>query len=345
MKKIVDVSGFGHSGKSAVSEFLADHEVFFSFPINVEFELFRVRGGLVDLYYSIYHNWNLIRSNESIHAFEKLVKRIGEIQNYSRISTMWRSSGHGYNNFFGNSFISLSLEYINDIILFKQDTFWPYARLYQSSFVLLLGKVKSKLFNKLSTQTVLYTNRNDFLIKTSNYVHKLFNNVCDNNASNIVLNNAFDPFNPSVCLNMVENSYSIVVDRDPRDIYASLLNSAIGFIPEFEIENNFFELKKMIVGSNDVDEFILRYKTIKGNVENISHDRLLRIRYEDFVLNHEVSKTIIFSFLGITNFNKKSKVFFNQDDSKLNIGIWKKYRDLPEIAKIEKELAEYCYQL
>ena len=79
MKKIIDVSGFGHSGKSAVSEFLTDHEGFYSFPMNVEFELFRVRGGLVDLYYSLYHNWNLIRTKESLVAFEKLVNRIGVI--------------------------------------------------------------------------------------------------------------------------------------------------------------------------------------------------------------------------------------------------------------------------
>ena len=182
------------------------------------------------------------------------------------------------------------------------------------------------------------------MLNTSNYVHKLFDNIADTEADNIVLNNSFDPFNPSVCLEMVENSYSIVVDRDPRDIYASLINNGTGFTPEYEEGKGLVELKRMIVGLNDIDDFILRYKTIKGNVENISHDRLLRIRYEDFVLNHEASKTLIFSFLGLTNFNKKNKAFFNQDDSKLNIGLWKKYRDLPEIIKIEKELSKFCYQ-
>ena len=114
MKKIIDVSGFGHSGKSAVSEFLTDHEGFYSFPMNVEFELFRVRGGLVDLYYSLYHNWNLIRTKESLVAFEKLVNRIGVIQSYKSISSLWISSGHGYNQFFNDLFISISKEYINN---------------------------------------------------------------------------------------------------------------------------------------------------------------------------------------------------------------------------------------
>lgn len=344
MKKIIDVSGFGHSGKSAVSEFLTDHEGFYSFPMNVEFELFRVRGGLVDLYYSLYHNWNLIRTKESLLAFEKLVYRIGVIQSYKRISSLWISSGHGYNQFFNDLFICISQEYINKLVVFKQNTFWPYERLYQSSFELLMEKTLSKVFKKVMNKQVYYTNRQDFLLNTSNYVHKLFDNIADTEADNIVLNNSFDPFNPSVCLEMVENSYSIVVDRDPRDIYASLINNGTGFTPEYEEGKGLVELKRMIVGLNDIDDFILRYKTIKGNVENISHDRLLRIRYEDFVLNHEASKTLIFSFLGLTNFNKKNKAFFNQDDSKLNIGLWKKYRDLPEIIKIEKELSKFCYQ-
>lgn len=344
MKKIIDVSGFGHSGKSAVSEFLSDHDDFFSFPVNVEFELFRVRGGLVDLYYSIYHNWNLIRTKEGILAFEKLVNRIGNVQSYKRISSLWSSSGHGYNQLFNNLFIPLSLDYINNLIVFKQNTFWPYDRLYLSSFGLLKQKINSKLFKKVVNKTVYYTNRHEFLLKTSKYIHELFDNISDHESSNIVLNNSFDPFNPLVCLEMVENSYSIIVDRDPRDIYASLLNSNLAYIPRFEKDKVFFELKKMIVGLNDVDDFILRYKTIKSNVENISHERILRIRYEDFVLDHVASKKLIFSFLGISNRLKRNRNFFNPDDSKQNVGIWKKYRHLPEIAKIENELAEYCYQ-
>ena len=43
--------------------------------------------------------------------------------------------------------------------------------------------------------------------------------------------------------------------------------------------------------------------------------------------------------------NKKAEnVFFNPDNSKKNVGIWKRYKHLPEIIQIEKELAEYCYQ-
>tara|TARA_B110000503_G_scaffold66306_1_gene103954 strand:- start:1735 stop:2772 length:1038 start_codon:yes stop_codon:yes gene_type:complete len=344
MKKIIDVSGYGHSGKSSISEFLSDHEDFFSFPVNVEFELFRVSGGILDLYYSIYENWNLIRANKSIIDFQKLIYRIGIIQNKKSPMTFWKSSGHGYNQFFNNQFINISERYINDLVVFKQNTFWPYKRLYLSKFDLFAVKLKSKLFKNISTSNVLYTNRNNFINKTSKYIHFLFDNIQDKLSSNIILNNAFDPYNPNVCLKIIENSFSIVVERDPRDIYASLIDSKIRYIPEFEKDNIFKDLKKKILSIEKVDDFILRYRTLKENVLYQEHPRLLRIRFEDFILNHNEVKDQIYKFLGNDNFIKKNIVKFNPEDSSENIGIWKDYRDLPEIKKIESELSEYCYQ-
>jgi hypothetical protein len=344
VRKIIDVSGFGHSGKSAVSEFLSDHEDFFSFPVHVEFELFRVSGGLLDLYYSIYHNWNLIRTRSAIQNFQNLQLRIGTIQNKSSITSLWKSSGHGYDQYFNNRFIELSESYIKKLTVLEQETFWPYEKLYLPQFKLLFEKIKGKLLKKILTRNVLYTDRNKFLQETSDYVHSLFNEIEDNTASNIILNNAFEPFNPSACLEMVQNSYSIVVDRDPRDVYASLLNTGARFVPGFEKDKIFNELKKKIVGLGNIDEFVLRYKTIKKNVELVNNPRILRLRYEDFVLEHTDSKEKIYQFLKIQNPSKKSQVNFDPENSKKNIGLWKEYSDMPEIRKISTELAEFCYQ-
>lgn len=344
MKKIIDVSGYGHSGKSSVSEFLSDHKDFFSFPVNVEFELFRVSGGILDLYYSIYENWNLIRSNKSIVNFQKLIYRIGIVQNKRILKTIWKSSGHGYNQFFNNQFINISERYINDLIVFKQNTFWPYKKLHIPQFNLFAEKFKSKIFKNISTTDVSYTSRNNFIYLTSNYLHSLFGQIKDNKASNIIINNAFDPYHPNVCLNMVENSFSIVVERDPRDIYASLIDYKLAYIPEFEKDSIFNDLKKKILSIEKIDDFILRYKTLKENVQHHEHPRLLRIRFEDFILKNEEVKDQIYQFLGNDNYIKKNQVKFNPENSKKNIGLWKNYKDLPEIKKIEKELSEYCYQ-
>jgi hypothetical protein len=47
--------------------------------------------------------------------------------------------------------------------------------------------------------------------------------------------------------------------------------------------------------------------------------------------------------IGNHNLVKKSNKF-NPEESKINIGIWKKYSNLPEMKKIQIELSDYCYQ-
>lgn len=344
MKKIVDVSGYGHSGKTAVSDFLKDHESVFSFPSHVEFELFRVQGGLVDLYLSIYFGWNLIRSRARINEFKKLISRIGTVQDKFKPATLWNASGHGYNQYFNNNFISISEEFLNELTKINQESFWPYDSLSDDKFKLVYDKVRSKFSKNLSLKKIYYTNRNLFTNLTSNYIHKLFAEVGNPNQTHVVLNNTFEPYNPSISLDMVENSFSIIVDRDPRDIFSSLINSTDVFVPSFEKYKNAEELKKRMVGFDNIDQFIARFKILKNNVIERQNSRVLRIRYEDFILNHEVTIKQIYGHIGLDNLSKTEKRSFNVADSKKNVGIWKQYKNLPEIIQIETELAEYCYQ-
>ncbi|NDP28065.1 MAG: sulfotransferase [Flavobacterium sp.] len=344
MKKIVDVSGYGHSGKTAVSEFLKDYEDVFTFPSQVEFELFRVQGGLLDLYLSIYDSWNLIRSRVRIIEFRKLVRRIGIVQNKFRPSTLWNASGHGYNQYFNNKFIEISDEFIDELVKVRQDSFWPYDSLSDSKLNLLISKIKNKLSRNLVLKEIYYTDKNQFLTHTSNYIHRLFKEVGTQKQTHVVLNNTFEPYNPSKCIEMVENSFSIIVDRDPRDIYASMINSKDVFIPSFENYNTADELKKRMVGFDNINQFIARFRILKNNVLDDNNPKVLRIRYEDFILNHDQIAIAIHKHIGLDNLNKNRNKVFNVNDSKKNVGIWKKYKDLPEIIQIQKELAEYCYQ-
>jgi hypothetical protein len=345
MKKIVDVSGYGHSGKTAISEYLRDFEDVFAFSSNMEFELFRVQGGLLDLYLSICQSWNLIRSRKRILEFKKVIRRIGIVQNKFKPSTLWNASGHGYNQYFNNKFIEISNEFIEELIKVKQKSFWPYDSLSDSKIKLFVGKIRAKLFKKLILTEIYYTDKNQFLKHTSNYIHKLFNEVGTPNHTHVVLNNTFEPYNPAKSIEMVENSFSIIVDRDPRDIYASMINSQDVFVPSFEEYKNADELKKKMLGFDDINQFISRYRILKNNVDDDTNPYVLRIRYEDFILNHDEVARKIHKHIGLDNLKKKQKTVFNVIDSKKNVGIWKKYENLPEIIQIEKELAEYCYQV
>lgn len=346
MFKIVDVTGYGNSGKTAISDYLKDFDTVASFPNHVEFELFRVKNGLVDMYFSLYENWGLIRSNHSLIEFQKLIYRIGnDSQKYPFYLGNFKASGHNYNKLFLNQFIPLSNKYLQSLNEISYQSFWPYQYFYHSSLKMFFLKIMRKFKFYDDTVLINLTNRNNFLELTSNYINNLFKTVMQEQHKIFMLNNSFD-FNPDPCLEILKNGYSIIVERDPRDIFASTLSGLDGYVPEIEKKiNNNLSIKRKFLGTDDINLFIQRYKQLRLNEKLTNNPRVFRVRFEDFVLNHEVYSQKLNDFLGIEVKNKKAEnVFFNPDNSKKNVGIWKRYKHLPEIIQIEKELAEYCYQ-
>jgi hypothetical protein len=345
MKKIIDISGFGHSGKTAVTDYVKQFPEVFGYPNNIEFEIFRVPDGLLDLYYSIFQSWNLIRSRVRINEYRKLVHRIGRIQQPSDPMSYFFASSHSYNKYFNNKFIEISEKYLENIITGKQDkSFWPYENLRVGPIELFWNKVKARLFNDLVSADLIYSDRNSFLQHTQDYIQALFNEATDASHSHILLNNAFDPFYPEPSLDMVGNGLSIIVERDPRDIYASQINTKDMYIPDFEMTKTADKIRQQFTGFSDIEYFIFRYKTIRENVRVTNDPRIMRLKYEDFVLEHSKYAPLVSQFIGLENSTPNSNTDFNIQVSVKNIGLWKKYKDMPEIIKIKEELGEYCYQ-
>lgn len=340
--RFIDISGFGHSGKTAVTDYLKQYECVFAFPNHVEFEIIRVSGGLLDLYFSIYESWNLIRSTVRINEFKALVNRIGTVQQATNPISYFTASGHGYNALFNNRFVELSNQLIDKIISGKQNTFWPYENLRVNPLEVFFNKFKSKFFNSLLTSEIYFSNRNDFLKYTRAYMQDLFLEAIETKHTHVLLNNGFEPFNPTIPLDMIGDAYSIIVNRDPRDIYASQINSSDTFIPSFEKHKDTENIKKSFTGFNNINHFIFRYKTLNENVCENNDPRIIKINYEDFILNHETESKRIKDIIGIKTENITE---FNFDISKSinNVGLWKKHADLPEIKLIEKQLSQFCY--
>lgn len=342
--KFVDVSGFGHSGKTVVTDYLKQYDCVFSFPNHIEFELIRVPGGLLDLYFSIYESWNLIRSTVRINEFKTLVKRIGKIQSMSSPISYFTASAHGYDQHFNHKFIEISNRFIDKVITAKQITFWPYENLRVHPFLVFYNKFKSKFFNSLLKSEIYFSNRNDFLNYTEAYMNELFSEVVGPEQTHVVLNNGFEPFNSGLCLDIVGDAFSIIVDRDPRDIYASQINVEDVFVPNFEKDKRVDGIKKIMTGFNDIDHFLFRYKTLKENViKNEADSRIIKINYEEFILNHEDCARKIKSIIGISNTANLVNDTFDISKSRKNVGLWRKYADLPEIKRIGDELGEFCY--
>lgn len=336
----IDVSGFGHSGKTIVSDYLKMYGSVFSFHNSVEFELFRVSDGLLDLNMSIFESYNLIRSTNQIKKFNNLIKRIGTRPDWKKPKSYFNSSGHCYEDLFKGNFFKESENFINDLIENKCKSIWPYENLISSKLELFFDKLNYKIFNNLVSTQVFYSDRSKFLEYSAKYLNNLFKHVTTANHEYVLMNNALEPWNPSPGLDMCGKAFSIIVNRDPRDIYASMIVTSQHHWPDFEQKNikQLTELKKNMLKTNDIDFFIYRYKLIQKNIKKANDNRILRINFEDFILNNFKTREKINSHIGLENDLKTLDI----ESSRKNIGIFESIKESSEIKLIEKELKDYC---
>lgn len=163
--------------------------------------------------------------------------------------------------------------------------------------------------------------------------------VSDANVHTIVMHNGFEPYNPARCLRYFRDARCIVVDRDPRDIYVTAVTPSKGF-------NDAAEVYRKIAGAVDSKTFVQRFLTLRRNTRVTSDPpgRVLRLRFEDLVLDYECTLQKVYHFLGESAATHVQKgAFFKPDESSRNIGLWKTYAKPEEIRPIEAALSDYCY--
>lgn len=339
-RKIIDISGYGFTGKTIINDFLKNSDKVFSPPNSFEFELFRVHGGLLDLYFSIYESWSVVRSSKKINNFRNLIYRIGHKRSILKPNSYF-ASGHCYDDFFNQRFIPLSEKFLEEIVIQKRKKFWPYENLSNSKLELLVNKLKRVLLGMPPFQNVNYCDRNSFLKNVNNYIQELYNEVCNESHSHIILNNSFEPYNPLPCLEMIKNSKSIIVDRDPRDIYASLIDTNKSFLSSHENKKTIKYIKSTS-NYDDINLFIKNYKILRENSAENNDKRILKVAFEDFVLQNKEISNRLSQFLEIETPAYLSNLQIS--NSKKNVGIWKQYSHRNEIKFIEKELKPFCYK-
>lgn len=345
--KYIDVSGLGNSGKSVIVDFLREFENVHA-PHNLfEFDIFRRPYGIFDLHHHISENWSLIRSNQAVIDFKRFTKSIGGYGKRKSVRSILFSSGTEFDLYFGHKFNSLSREYVDSFVIKDYETFWPYYLDTDSAWVRFSKKIRLKFFkSKPPLSKVNIVDGVDFKNKTKAFLDNLYKTVATNKTEYVVMNNAFDAFNPVYGLDILESSQSIIVIRDPRDIYVSALNKdkvssqTKSLLPQ---ENS--QINKAFVGTNNIDEFVLRQKILFQKLYRGKDSKVLVLKFEDIILNYEDTRSKVMSFLKIDE-NKQTKKhqFFNPEFSKKNVHIYEKYENKAEIEYIEKGLKEYLIE-
>ena len=98
------------------------------------------------------------------------------------------------------------------------------------------------------------------------------------------------------------------------------------------------------MNTKNIKNFILRQKIYFEKVNNKSDQNVLRLNFEDIVLDYENQLQIIYDFLKIDSSSHINKnKFFKPKLSAKNIGLWKHHNQSNEIKLISKELKDHLY--
>lgn len=344
--KFLDISGYGHSGKGVLTDLFKE---FYGYNVphpNFEFNLLRIQGGLHDLKFSLVDNWSPIRSNAAILRFEKLIKRIGPKANLFKPKSLFYANGMNYDLYFNQKFTLLSNKFINSLISYTYEGDWPYNLIDEIPIKQFIQRIERNIIGHINYKSIINVtsiNKNDFIVLTQNYLHSLFNEIKKPEETTFVMHNAFEPFNPQNSIELFDNSKSIIVQRDPRDIYASLFVDKEGYYVSNETSDH-WKQKISFLGAESVDNFCKRQLIQFQQVSRETNPNVLRIRYEDIILKYDQTLNEIYNFLGeepSVHINKK--LFFNPENSKKNIGLWKKVNRNEEIQIIEEKLSNFLY--
>ncbi|MGL4760511.1 MAG: sulfotransferase family protein [Sarcina sp.] len=332
-RNIVTCASYGGTGSSVITDLLKEFSNVKStgdFEVTIAHEY----GGISDLEHYLVNDFHRLKNDAAVYDFKNLVKRIDK----------------EYNKFFDDRFTSITENYINALIEAEWSGYWHQheeryfglEKVLKYKFPYLRERIKNKFRKKKHdyefvpkqrrTPMYLGTQKEIFFIQTKEYFNNLFE-ILDSQEEfdYIATDQLVPPTNISRYLNYFDNLKVIVVDRDPRDLY--ILNKLYwkeGWIP-----------------TDDIEIFIRWFKSIRINKMEESNESVLRVKFEDFIINYEETLDKILIFLNIDSSNHKDK--FLHFDPKKSIKNFKLYerkeimtKDLLEdVRKLEVCLKEF----
>ncbi|KYG64727.1 hypothetical protein AZI86_10990 [Bdellovibrio bacteriovorus] len=346
MKKFVDVSGVGNSGKTAVSDILREFDSYYIPEHSFEFDLFRLPGGLLDLKHHLCEDWSPVRSHYAINAFLRVVDLIGPSPRRLNIFQTMSVTGNRYDLRFKGTFTPEAKKFVKSLVLGEYLAYWPYDFLTYGVLQRFWSKLLLKSGFRLRARSwVQLVDGENFSEKVSSFINKLFESTVDSNVRTIFFNNAFEAFNPVRSLDILKNSKSIIVIRDPRDIYVSGINAHALKSEDIKLQAGENDgINKSFLATDDLELFIRRYRTYMQHLYSGSDSRVLILQYENLVTKYDHCLEQIIEFLGEDKKNHIEKGrYFDPRKSSVHVGKWKAFSDQEIIRSIEKELPEYLW--
>ena len=338
--KFLDLSGYMFSGKAAVSDLVREHCGFHVPNYRSEFDLLRIPHGLLDLKHALVDEWSWVRSDKAIREFIQLTDVLGRTP--QNIYEKLFRCGFGYSNIYP-CFLEKTKKFVEEIT----EKSWPMQWPYELSALSPIEHAKLKLLSKLkgvhAWPEIHYRlcSGDNFLDKAKQYISDLLvDDPALDYAHTVVTHNMLEPYDPASGFCFFDDIKSIVVDRDVRDIYMTSIAPSIGF-------NDVVPLYSKIIGAFDIDVFISRQKILRRKTNYSANKNILRVYFEDLVLNYDDTCHVVQSFLNLSATEHQAKLkYFDPEKSINNVGLWKKASkaQLAGIYRLEQEFPELCRQ-
>lgn len=322
---IIGVTGYGYSGASALLDLLKEFEGIQYVPF--EFQIIQEPDGLLDLMNGLVKSKRRLYTNTVVNRFFNCINGYGCLN---------------LSNYLNGKLGEISKNYINSLVELK----WEGRSNYDPEDIrYTLDKRKFIFINKL-VGTILKTfnhhivwppskerffaflDEETFIQKTQQYVNNLLVEAGIDTAGTIILDQIFSSSDPlSGSEFFADDVLSIIVDRDPRDVYIMtniLYPERCRFMPNL----------------GDVDKFIKYYKLLHHNKTN--DNRVLYLRFEDLIYRYDKTVSYLEGLLKKQHILPKS--YFKPELSINNTQMFNNYPNYKEdISKIECELADYLF--
>ena len=314
--KTVIVLGSGNSGAGGVRDYLMSRDDFQSPFIDQEFRIINDPDGINDLYVNLYKNFSINTAANAVNNFILF------------ISNCYHSRLNKKKKIYNKKIISLTKSYLNQIIkvkyngaprffLDKLDNFKK-LNFYFSRFILKKKAKKIKLI-----QMIIPVSEKKFLKYTEKYILEIFKlSKGFNPKKNIVLEQAGNFWSPiTSTLFFGKKKKVIIVFRDPKAIFSSMRNR-----------------NSLSYPGNDIKIFVRWYKAIMSKVDKKQHEKIIKVKYENFFENFKTESRKLCRLLGIKN---KTNHKFNLKSTQKNLYKYKNFMTKKEINYINENLSKY----
>ena len=324
----VIVLGYGWSGSSAIVDLLREFDS--CYESNIEFRAIKDPYGVHDLHHAIVECWELLNVDAAIKDFWW---QMWHLNNHSKRFSL--QAGLDYEKYFHNQFLPATQNFLKKLIPYYYRGFWWFFDFKRDGIRFFFKKVfrKLKLYEKIYEDKIYFSavNDQDFCQYAQEYMDELFAPLINpESIKHVVLDQAVHLSSYKEETRYFRSSKLIVVDRDPRDIYADLVQG----------EN---VIGKDLAESHDVMKYIQMHRQYRKNITDLKSDpNVLFIQFEELIQSYDAVVERIVNFLGLNmKDHTRKKQYFNPEISKKNMGIWKNVLMDKEKQVIEAELGDY----